>query len=175
MLLRELEPPTRLAAGNRGASQLPDSSLCPCHALGPRQALGLLTFIGGSVSASPVVHPVATCSHFLFTRLYCFRKMRPSLRPGQCPVHASPVLFARAPYHCSLVVNFQSTGAGPGTSDRLHLARRGLAPRQKSQTSLAHIKVDQPVARLPPHRSRRAVFPHRALQNCSLPHLSGNP
>jgi len=29
------------------------------------------------------------------------------------------------------------------------------------------IEVDQPVTRLPPHRSRRAELPHRALQNCS--------
>ena len=30
------------------------------------------------------------------------------------------------------------------------------------------IEVGTPVARRPPHRSRRAVFPHRALQSCSL-------
>jgi hypothetical protein len=30
------------------------------------------------------------------------------------------------------------------------------------------IKVEQPVTRLPPHRSLRAELPHRALQNCSL-------
>jgi predicted RNase H-like HicB family nuclease len=30
------------------------------------------------------------------------------------------------------------------------------------------IEVEQPVTRLPPHRSRRAELPHRALQNCSL-------
>src|ERR1700757_705576 len=29
-----------------------------------------------------------------------------------------------------------------------------------------------PVTRRPPHRSRRAVFPHRALQPYSLPHSS---
>src|SRR3989442_14591568 len=32
------------------------------------------------------------------------------------------------------------------------------------------IAVGTPVARCPPHRSRRAVFPHRALQNDSLTH-----
>ena len=31
------------------------------------------------------------------------------------------------------------------------------------------IEVGRPVTRPPPHRSRRAVFPHRALQDCSLP------
>ena len=31
------------------------------------------------------------------------------------------------------------------------------------------IGVGQPVTRLPPHGSRRAVFPHRALQAVSLP------
>jgi hypothetical protein len=30
------------------------------------------------------------------------------------------------------------------------------------------IKVGQPVARLPPHKSRRAELPHRAFQRCSL-------
>src|SRR5437870_11454711 len=32
------------------------------------------------------------------------------------------------------------------------------------------IAVGTPVARRPPHRSRRAVFPHRALQDDSLTH-----
>ena len=31
-----------------------------------------------------------------------------------------------------------------------------------------NIEVGRPVARTPPHRSRRAVFSHRALQGCSL-------
>src|ERR1022692_1251461 len=56
---------TRLAAGNHGASQLPDSSLVPCHSLGPRQAFGSLTFYGCSVWASRIVNWVATCFHFL--------------------------------------------------------------------------------------------------------------
>jgi hypothetical protein len=30
------------------------------------------------------------------------------------------------------------------------------------------IKVELPVTRLPPCKSRRAEFPHRAFQNCSL-------
>jgi hypothetical protein len=37
---------------------------------------------------------------------------------------------------------------------------------------LEAIAVGQPVTRLPPHRSRRAVFPHRALQADSLPQSS---
>jgi len=32
------------------------------------------------------------------------------------------------------------------------------------------VTVGQPVTRLPPHRSRRAELPHRALQQYSLPH-----
>src|ERR1022692_2855779 len=36
----------------------------------------------------------------------------------------------------------------------------------------AAVEVGRPVTRPPPHGSRRAVFPHRALQNCSLPHWS---
>src|SRR5262245_49303570 len=35
----------------------------------------------------------------------------------------------------------------------------------------ATIAVGPPVTRRPPHRSRRAVFPHRALQSFSLPHV----
>src|SRR5690348_15756383 len=35
------------------------------------------------------------------------------------------------------------------------------------------VEVGTPVARCPPHRSRRAVFPHRALQINSLSHESG--
>src|SRR5437660_12023276 len=34
------------------------------------------------------------------------------------------------------------------------------------------VEVGTPVARRPPHRSRRAVFPHRALQINSLSHRS---
>src|SRR5215207_191353 len=34
------------------------------------------------------------------------------------------------------------------------------------------VEVGTPVARRPPHRSRRAVFPHRALQINSLSHGS---
>src|SRR6266508_650719 len=34
------------------------------------------------------------------------------------------------------------------------------------------IAVGPPVTQRPPHRSRRAVFPHRALQFYSLPHSS---
>ena len=37
--------------------------------------------------------------------------------------------------------------------------------------SLSSVEVGTPVARRPPHRSRRAVFPHRALQVNSLSHL----
>ena len=37
------------------------------------------------------------------------------------------------------------------------------------------IKVEQPVARLPPHRSLRAVFSHRALQERSLSHSGYSP
>ena len=124
-----LAKPTRLAAGNHGASQLPDSSLVPCHALGPRQAFGSLTFaaalcrLPSSLTGSP---PAFIC---FVTRLNCFRKTRPSLRPGAFPVHASLMVFVRAPYHCSLVFNFRSMLAGLGTSDWLFLARRGLAPR----------------------------------------------
>jgi hypothetical protein len=34
------------------------------------------------------------------------------------------------------------------------------------------IEVEQPVTRLPPHRSLRAELPHKALQNCSLAHVT---
>ena len=38
----------------------------------------------------------------------------------------------------------------------------------------AAIAVGPPVTQRPPHRSRRAVFPHRALQPYSLPHSSSS-
>src|ERR1035441_7335167 len=45
-----------------------------------------------------------------------------------------------------------------------------------ADTSLARnkIEVGTPVAGRPPHRSRRAVCPHRALPDISLTHLTGN-
>jgi hypothetical protein len=42
--------------------------------------------------------------------------------------------FASAPYNFSRVILLPCIAARLGTSDRLHLARRGLAPRKKSQT-----------------------------------------
>ena len=43
--------------------------------------------------------------------------------------------------------------------------RTGAAARDAHRLAIA---VGQPVTRLPPHRSRRADFPHRALQKDSL-------
>ena len=43
---------------------------------------------------------------------------------------------------------------------------------QKTATASEAIAVGPPVTRRPPHGSRRAVFPHRALQSSSLPHAS---
>src|SRR5436309_5424150 len=51
-----------------------------------------------------------------------------------------------------------------GRDARLH---RGCSHRCLLSSGIA---VGRPVARAPPHRSRRAVFPHRALQQSSLPH-----
>ena len=44
----------------------------------------------------------------------------------------------------------------------------------RSMADMAHarIAVGLPVTQQPPHRSRRAVFPHRALQKYSLPQSS---
>jgi hypothetical protein len=42
--------------------------------------------------------------------------------------------------------------------------------RQPGENGLQPVEVGTPVARCPPHRSRRAVFPHRALQINSLSH-----
>src|SRR5947207_10389646 len=44
------------------------------------------------------------------------------------------------------------------------------APEICLRRGLKGIAVGTPVARGPPHRSRRAVFPHRALQDDSLTH-----
>jgi len=92
----ELATPTRPVAGNRGASQLPDSSLVPCHALGPRQAFDSLTLaavlfrLPPSLTGSP---PAFICS---VTRLDCFRETRPPLRPGTFP---STLQRWRSPEH----------------------------------------------------------------------------
>ena len=43
-------------------------------------------------------------------------------------------------------------------------------PRLLPVPGSSAIAVETLVARRPPHRSRRAVFPHRALQKYSLPH-----
>ena len=40
---------------------------------------------------------------------------------------------------------------------------------ESDNLSLRQIAVGLPVTRQPPHRSRRAVFPHRALREYSLP------
>lgn len=125
--------PTRLAAGNDGASQLPDSSLVPCHALGPRQALDSLT-LTAVLSRLPTTLTGSPPAFNFVTRLDCFRETRPPLRPGTFPVHASTMAFASAPCNFSRVVLLPYIIAGLGTSDRLHLTRRGLAPRKKSQT-----------------------------------------
>ena len=71
---------------------------------------------------------------FFVTGLDCFRETRPPLRPGTFPVYASTMPFASAPYNFSRVILLPCIAARLGTSDRLHLTQRGLAPRKKSQT-----------------------------------------
>src|SRR4249920_1792848 len=51
----------------------------------------------------------------------------------------------------------------------LFLSRQ--SPTQTSTFLRDIIAVGRPVTRPPPHRSRRAVFSHRALQKYSLPHV----
>src|SRR6266542_6816702 len=48
-----------------------------------------------------------------------------------------------------------------------HAIRSGCGSARSHPLGIA---VGTPVARRPPHRSRRAVFPHRALQDDSLTH-----
>jgi hypothetical protein len=50
----------------------------------------------------------------------------------------------------------------------LCLPVRDFHPERNDKLRLPHIKVEQPVTQLPPHGSRRAELPHRALQCCSL-------
>ena len=45
-----------------------------------------------------------------------------------------------------------------------------LLQSKQCLSTIFHIEVGPPVARRPPHRSRRAILPHRALQDCSHPH-----
>jgi len=49
------------------------------------------------------------------------------------------------------------------------LSLQGLSPCQMMLSFLAHVTVGTRVAPCPPRSSRRAVFPHRALQRYSLP------
>jgi hypothetical protein len=128
-----LATPTRPVAGNDGDSQLPVSSLVPCHALGPRQALDSLT-LTAVLSRLPTSLTGSPPAFNHVTGLNCFREARPPLRPGTFPIYASTMAFARAPYNFSRVVLLPYIAARLGTSDWLHLARRGLAPRKKSQT-----------------------------------------
>jgi len=54
--------------------------------------------------------------------------------------------------------------------------RETLKPGSSPLSAGSPVEVGTPVARRPPHRSRRAVFPHRALQVNSLSHSpSGMP
>ena len=56
------------------------------------------------------------------------------------------------------------------------LLATGYHRRRRTPTTPYPVEVGTPVARRPPHRSRRAVFPHRALQINSLSHSpSGLP
>ena len=58
------------------------------------------------------------------------------------------------------------------------MPHRDFHPARSAKLRLAHIAVGTPVTRRPPHRSRRAVFPHRAPQIYSLPQsvqTSANP
>ena len=52
--------------------------------------------------------------------------------------------------------------------DRAHIALEYWTARGKRDRT--PIAVGPSVTQRPPHRSRRAVFPHRALQTYSLPH-----
>ena len=133
-------------AGNDGDSQLPVSSLVPCHALGPRQALDSLT-LTAVLSRLPTSLTGSPPAFNHVTGLNCFREARPPLRPGTFPIYASTMAFARAPYNFSRVVLLPYIAARLGTSDWLHLARRGLAPRKKSQTCAGALT---PVTRAPP-------------------------
>ncbi len=49
-------------------------------------------------------------------------------------------------------------------------SERGTVARLDPKQNRERIAVGLPVTRQPPHRSRRAVFPHRALREYSLPH-----
>src|SRR5262245_6168281 len=62
------------------------------------------------------------------------------------------------------------------TADRvLHQLRSGVESTSWPQRLVGVIAVGPPVTRRPPHGSRRAVFPHRALQKDSLPQKASSP
>jgi len=109
------------------------------------------------VSASPDVDWVTGCIQFS-NEAGLLRERRPPLRPGTFPVHASTMAFARASYNnSSRVVLLPYIIAGLGTSDRLHLTRRGLAPRKKSQTRACALTIPEP--------SRAGSAPHDKLDH----------
>jgi len=89
--------------------------------------------------------------------------------------------FASAPYNSSRVILLPYIIAGLGTSDRLHLTRRGLAPRKKSQTYAGALttKVEPRRTNCQPRmrtgcanrrRLRRIVRLHLVSVHAILPH-----
>lgn len=121
-----------------------------------------------SVLASGVLKPSPTALIFL-TRLNCFGEVRLpcGLQCSLCTLHD----------FCSPEISGSASRATLGTGCWLGFTRLGLParisiaashPNKKHQAGLAHIEIDQPVSQLPSHGSLRAVFPHKALQYCSL-------
>jgi hypothetical protein len=61
-------------------------------------------------------------------------------------------------------------GRGAGAKRIQVRGRTELPCLRERKVVGVEIEVERPIARPPPHRSRRADFPHRALQKYSLPH-----
>ena len=148
-----LSYPTPLLRGGGRASQVPDTSLNACHALGPRQSLRNLTVAQCSgqalqgvcdsfVLASVFVKTIANCFDFCNVAELLWGGMAP-LRPALFSVYASQLLFAS----CSCYQFDSFSCATLDTGGWLGFARQGLPPCKKRQAALGARTKKSPVAK----------------------------
>ena len=93
---------------------------------------------------------------------------RRSFDPAESKVHRFS--FRRATLGLGLLVRLFHSSLSSRTPEAWLPDLRDFHPRLRtsSPSAPACVEVGTPVAQRPPHRSRRAVFPHRALQPDTL-------
>jgi hypothetical protein len=143
-------------------SQVPDVSLDTCHVLGPRQTLGNLTNSDSSVLASTTLNVSPSAFFLRFTEhssngaeSRTFGTTFRSYGPPCGPYRAL----------CTLHLTVTSFGATLNTGGWLGLPGKDFHLARNTKLRLAYVTVGSRIAPPPPHRSRRAVFPHRALHS----------